>query len=248
MRLRFRRPIGAGIAVSQRPTLLHQPGVDIRTVRQGANRKHAPVAVEARRLALELPPGKVVDQLMGCGPSARPRSVGGIGAGLVALGSIDSLQAEAGAGDVDGVAVDHPCLADDVPTDLGWRSVIRMLQAMDAERTRQHEGEHQRSGADRLGSGPTQARSRLPSSCLPRSCLQSAHPARRAWCHHHGRQSCPPLQSMSAPSRAESEFNPEDRPRGVWKGSRLIASRYRDSRPSCADSLFWPHRYGAGSS
>src|ERR1700704_4123480 len=129
------------------------------------------------------------------GPSARPGAVAGIGAGLVALGGVDSAQADTIVGYVDGIAIDNPGLADDAPVYLGRQSVILTVEGMNDERAQQSRDQHRHTGADRPGSGPSQARSRLP----------SPHPVRCPSLEYHGDQSHPRSRLMRSENRSLAE-------------------------------------------
>lgn len=105
--------VSCGVAVGERPTVPHHPGIHIRAVGRKAGREHAFVLVEARRLASEVSPIDVASQLLCRDVPAGPRPSLGIGAGLFEFGRIDSMQANAGAQNSDRVAIDHDRRADD---------------------------------------------------------------------------------------------------------------------------------------
>src|SRR5262245_32042358 len=93
LRLALFRSVDAEAAVGQGPTLPHGPCIDVGPIRQQAHRKGAPVAVATARLTPELALAHVASQLLRGGPPASPPLSPRIGAGLVQLGRVDSLQA-----------------------------------------------------------------------------------------------------------------------------------------------------------
>src|SRR5262245_2695346 len=109
---RLRLLLRAVTAVRDSPTLTHHPGVDVGAIGTEASRKDAIVAVDTARLARQVARADVAPELL-CGClAARPCLPPGIDAGLLPLGSIDPLQANARSGYFDAVAVEHPRLAD----------------------------------------------------------------------------------------------------------------------------------------
>src|SRR3979490_2325649 len=112
LRLVLLRVVGPGVTVGQGPALPHHPGVHV-GAGQRADRKNAAVAVETGGRAGQFPATEMRPQFTRRRSSARPRLPSGIGAGLLELGCVDALEANAGSGHVDGVAVDDPRFADD---------------------------------------------------------------------------------------------------------------------------------------
>src|SRR5262249_22607631 len=104
----------------QSPTLPHQPCVHVGAVRQLAYREHAMVPIRSSLVARQVTSANKPSQLAHGGPPTGPGLPIGIRADLICLRRIDPLQANVGARDDDGIAVNHPRFADDSGR---WRRV-----------------------------------------------------------------------------------------------------------------------------
>jgi hypothetical protein len=109
------------------PALLHHPRIDVGAVRQRAYREHAPVLVEAPGVARQFLPLHMRAQLARGGFAASPGFSPPVGAGLIELGRIYSLEPYARSCDVDRVAVDHARAPDDDRVRLGMPVAIELI-------------------------------------------------------------------------------------------------------------------------
>src|SRR5262249_50404309 len=166
LRLVLLGSICTGEAVGHGPTLPHHPAVDVGAAGCGANRQHAPIAIESSGRAGQLAAGKIELQLMRCRATARPRLAAGIGAGLIRFRRVDALEPNAPAGDIDGVAVDHVGPADDRrrrraapmprPAAIAERVLAGPMPVGGvAGRARQNDDDHERANVGALNASPT---------------------------------------------------------------------------------------------
>ena len=109
------------------PALLHHPRVDVGAVGQRAYREHAPVSVEAPGVARQFLPLHVRAQLARRRFAASPGFSPPVGAGLIELRRIYSLEPYARSCDVDRVAVDHARAPDDDRVRLGMPVAIELI-------------------------------------------------------------------------------------------------------------------------
>jgi hypothetical protein len=160
LRFRFLGRVDLCKAIRQGPALPHHPCVDIGAIRQRAYRKDSPVSIEGSAIACQLPPSNVRPELTRGRSSAGPRRSFGIGACLIRLGRVDALQANAGAGYLDRVAVDNPRIADD-----GWlRLGIAVVVGVESDEARCHNDTDDRWNIDTRGCVPCGVSSGGPSS------------------------------------------------------------------------------------
>jgi hypothetical protein len=159
-RLVLLRAVIPATTVCQSPTPPHQPGVEVGTVRTEASRENAIVAIEAVGLARQVARADVAPELLrGCF-AARPCLPPGIDAGLLPLGSVDPLQANACSGYFDAVAIEHPRLADQRRRRLRRPGSV----SMKADQSEQQHDSDQRAGVAPAPPVPPCARSVCPRS------------------------------------------------------------------------------------
>src|SRR4029077_5672223 len=116
-----------------RPSLSHDPGVDVGAVGSGASREDAVVPVHAVACARQFPTADMALQFPRRRLSARPRLSFWIDACLLPFGGIDALQADACPGDFEAVAVEHARATDQWRPRLGGP----MLVAIETEQADQ---------------------------------------------------------------------------------------------------------------
>ena len=100
-------------ASGQSPTLPHQPCIHIGAVRQLAYRDRALVSIGGSLVARQVTSANKTSQLARGDPPTGPGLPICVRADLIRLRRIDPVQANVGARDDDGIAVDYPCFADD---------------------------------------------------------------------------------------------------------------------------------------
>jgi hypothetical protein len=98
----------ACIAGGHRPSLPNDPGIKVGAVRHGAGGEDTVVSVDAVACACQFPATDMASQFLRRRLSAGPRLPLGVDACLPPFGGINSLKADARAGNFEAVAVQDP--------------------------------------------------------------------------------------------------------------------------------------------